>query len=109
MSEKYEQEQQDLKLLVENLQMQIASHEEERQNVNRFISLARKCTNVTELTAELLHELVAMVLVHAPDKSTGKRTQKIEVCFQYIGSIDELIFMSGPPPEEIQAISAKNR
>ena len=41
-----------------------------------------------ELTPEMLNDWVYKILVHAPDKCNGHRTQKIENYYNAVGSID---------------------
>ena len=36
----------------------------------------------------MLHELVEKVVVYAPDKPSGHRTQRIDVYYTFIGKID---------------------
>ena len=48
----------------------------------------RKYTELQELTAELLNDLIGRIIVHAPDKSNGKRRQKIEIFYKPAGIID---------------------
>lgn len=38
-------------------------------NVDRFLSIVKKYTNLTELTSEILHEFVDRIIVHAPTKA----------------------------------------
>ena len=45
-------------------------------------------TDPEELTAEMLNELVDKIIVHAPDKSSGHRRQKIEIYYKAAGIID---------------------
>ena len=35
------------------------------------------------LTPEIMHELVDKIVVHEPDKSSGKRVQDIEIHFRF--------------------------
>ena len=48
----------------------------------------RKYTDPKELTAELLNEWVDKLIVHAPDKSSGHRKQKIEIYYKAVGIIN---------------------
>ena len=48
----------------------------------------RKYTDPQELTSELLNDLVDKIIVHAPDKSSGHRKQKIEIYYNTVGIID---------------------
>ncbi|MBP3622699.1 MAG: DUF4368 domain-containing protein [Oscillospiraceae bacterium] len=44
-------------------------------------------SDLTELTPYALRELVKAVYVEAPDKSSGKRKQKIHISYDLIGFI----------------------
>ena len=45
-------------------------------------------SNLTELTPEIVHEFIDKIIVHAPDKSSGKRLQEIEIIYNHIGVFD---------------------
>lgn len=70
------------------LQENIKQEERQSINVDRFLSIVKKYTHLTELTPEILHEFVDKILVHAPDKSSGRRLQEIEIIYNYIGVFD---------------------
>ena len=38
---------------------------------------------VAQLTPEIMHELVEKIVVHAPDKSSGHREQRVETYFRF--------------------------
>ena len=42
-----------------------------------------KYEHITELTPEIMHELIEKIIVHAPDKSSGHRTQEIEIHYRF--------------------------
>ena len=48
-----------------------------------FIYEFLKYEHITELTPEIMHELIEKIIVHAPDKSDGHRTQQIEINFRF--------------------------
>ena len=52
-------------------------------DVNSFIKVVQKYEHITELTPEIMHELIEKIVVHAPDKSSGYRTQKIEIHYRF--------------------------
>lgn len=58
-----------------------SEYETEQKNV-------RKYTDPEELTAEILNDLVDQIVVHAPDKSSGHRKQKIEIYYKAAGIIN---------------------
>ncbi|MCL2056189.1 MAG: DUF4368 domain-containing protein [Oscillospiraceae bacterium] len=40
-----------------------------------------------ELTPTLLREFVDRIIVHEPDRSSGKREQKVEIHYNFIGDV----------------------
>ena len=88
LSEGYEKEQADLKQSVENLRRIVDAAEIQAVNVQSFLKIVKKYTEPTELTPALLREFVEKVVVHAPDKSSGHRVQRIDVHYTFIGAID---------------------
>ena len=57
-------------------------------NVQSFLKVVKKYTEPTELTPMLLREFVEKIVVHAPDKSSGHRMQRIDVHYSFIGEIE---------------------
>ena len=88
LSEGYEKEQATLKQSTEELRRTIAEVECQSDNIQSFLKIVKKYTEPTELTPALLHEFVEKVVVHAPDKSSGHRVQRIDVHYNFIGEID---------------------
>lgn len=88
LSEGYEKEQADLKQSVENLRTVVDAAKTQAVNVQSFLKIVKKYTEPTELTPAILREFVEKVVVHAPDKSSGHRVQRIDVHYTFIGEID---------------------
>ena len=88
LSEGYEKEQTDLKQSAEELREIVASAEAQAVNVQSFLKIVKKYTEPTELTPALLREFVEKIVIHAPDKSSGHRVQRIDVHYNFIGEID---------------------
>ena len=93
MSKTYEDEQAQLKVEIVNLQKEIEVQERQIEDLEQFIQRARRYTDLTELTPYALSELVKAVYVEAPDKSSGKRKQRVHIEYDLVGYIpvDELI------------------
>lgn len=93
MSKTYEDEQAQLKVEIVNLQKEIEVQERQIEGLEQFIQRARRYTDLTELTPYALRELVKAVYVEAPDKSSGKRKQRVHIEYDLVGYIpvDELI------------------
>ena len=83
MSAGYENEQKKLKADATDLTSFIDEAEQKSADVNSFIMVVQKYEHITELTPEIMHELIEKIVVHAPDKSSGHRTQEIEIHYRF--------------------------
>lgn len=41
-----------------------------------------------ELTPEILNDFLEKIVIHAPDKSSGKRKQEVNICYNAVGILD---------------------
>lgn len=87
MSSDYEQEQQALEVSSAELKREVETSNRETVNIKSFLKIVKKYTEPTELTADILHELVEKVVVHEADKSSGHRTQQIDIYYNFVGKI----------------------
>ncbi len=85
LSVNYENEQGELKNLIEKLSAEISETEEQSDNVERFISKIHKYFDLQELTPSVLNDMVKRVYVHAPQTIDGKRTQEIDIVYDLVG------------------------
>ena len=83
MSAGYEDEQKKLKATASKLTAYIDTAKQKSTNVNDFIKVVQKYEHITELSPEIMHELIEKIIVHAPDKSSGHRTQEIEIYYRF--------------------------
>ena len=83
MSAGYEDEQKKLRATVADLTAFIESAEQKSADVTAFIRAVQKYEHITQLTPEIMHELIEKIVVHAPDKSSGHRTQEIEIHYRF--------------------------
>ena len=54
----------------------------------RSEAIVRKYVRILELTPTIINEFVKKIIVHAPDKSSGHRRQKIELVWNFIGEVN---------------------
>ena len=83
MSKGYEDEQDRLKQAVNEFTKFIDTNEQKHTDVEQFLKIVRNRTEIKELTPEIMHEFIEKIVVHAPDKSSGHRKQKIEIHFRF--------------------------
>lgn len=85
LSEDYETEQDELKEKIELLNKEIQEFQENTDNIEKFIRTAKKYVGIEELTPAILNDMVKAVYVQKPDKSSGKRVQKVIISYNYAG------------------------
>ena len=88
MSENYEAEQEELNNTIIGLEDWIETREEMDDNLDQFLALVKKYVEIPDLTTTIVNELIKKIIVYAPDKSNGKRTQRIKIIFNFLGEVD---------------------
>lgn len=85
MSANYEEEQKTLESQIKELKAAINAEAENAANVDGFLKLVRKYTDIQELTAEVIREFVEKIYVYKAERIDGKRTQRIKIVWNCIG------------------------
>ena len=89
LSADYEKEEQELKVLASSLRKEVELEESKSADVDRFLSVVERCTDIPELTPCILHEFVEKIIVHAASDPKGKnRTQEIDIYYKGIGALE---------------------
>jgi maltooligosyltrehalose synthase len=83
MSKNYEAEQKELRQIIPELSQYIKASEQKNADTAQFIGIVRKYSEIPKLTPEIMHEFIEKIVVYAPDKSSGHRTQQIDICFRF--------------------------
>lgn len=88
MSATYEVEQQTLEKRVAELQILMDGAKQKAMNVEYFLSLVRKYTDIHELTGEIIREFVEKIIVFKAEKVDGHRQQRIQIIYNAIGAVE---------------------
>lgn len=88
MADRFEAEQAELKTQVDTLQADLSELEQESVNVDKFLAVVRKYTEVKELTPAIIHEFIDKIIIHQPDSPRKNRVQKVEIIYNNIGIFD---------------------
>lgn len=89
LSAKYQDEQTQLESKKQELQAKLNKSAQDTDGAEKWLSLVRKYTDLTELTAPLLNELIDKIVVQqAENDENGSRTQEIEIFYRFVGKID---------------------
>ena len=81
-------EQERLKLEIEVIEEWVEQREEMNDGLDAFIALTQKYVDVEELTQTIVNEYIKKIVVYAPDKSSGKRKQKVKIFFNFVDDVD---------------------
>ena len=87
LSFNYDKEQKELKTKIEQLSKEIDNTEKKTTDLTQFISNVKKYTEITELTPEILNELIEKILIHQAEKVNGKKVQEIDIYYRGVGII----------------------
>jgi hypothetical protein len=105
LSASYDTEQANLKRQNTTLQAELDTYNEDSQKTDRFIEIVKRYTAYNELSPEelttpMLNSFIHKILVYAPDKSTGQRTQQVDIHFNFIGNFNIPQEPTPPPTQE---------
>lgn len=87
LSAEYEAEQKELMEKVQTEQQEVDTYEQNKSDFDSFAVIIRKYVGITELTPAIVNEFVKKIVVHAPEKIDGKRSQKVDIVFNFVGEI----------------------
>ena len=88
MSADYEEEQERLRLEIGVIEEWVEQREEMADGLNAFIALTQKYVDVEDLTQTIVNEYIKKIVVYAPDKSSGKRQQKVKIYFNFVDDVE---------------------
>ena len=87
LSAQYEAEQKEIKTLASVLEQEIEDDAKQAVDVERFLNLAERYSELQELDAATVNELIDRIVIHNPERIDGREHVTIEVFFTYVGRI----------------------
>lgn len=90
MTETYEAEQAEILKRKNELKSFIEQAKGQSLNVDSFLKVVRKYTDITEITGEIIRNFVERIDVYKPEKVPGTRTKKQTICihWNFIGAVN---------------------
>jgi hypothetical protein len=88
LSSGYESEQETLEKQTAEMKTELERFDADSLRADKFLELAKRHTDFSELTVPLITEFIEKVIVHEADRSSGKRTQQVDVHLNFIGQFD---------------------
>ena len=90
LSAGYEAEQRELEEKVKSEQQEVDIYEQNKMDFDCFSAIIRKYVGIKELTPAIVNEFIKKIIVHAPERVNGKRVQKVDIVFNFVGEINFL-------------------
>ena len=97
----YEQEQAELKAVLETDTGELQAYEADSDHIASFLKLARKYRDTDELTTPMIYAYIEKIIVHAPEKINGERHMQLDIYLKFIGNFQ--VPQAAPTAEEIVA------
>ena len=88
MTADYEAEQERLKPEIEVTEEWLETQQTLSVDVDAFVALTQKYVDVPELTPTIVNEYIKKIEVFPPDKSSGKRVQKVKIYFNFVDDVE---------------------
>ena len=80
--------QERLKLEIEVTEEWLETQENMSADVDAFVALTQKYVDVQKLTPTIVNEYIKKIEVFPPDKSSGKRVQKVKIYFNFVDDVE---------------------
>ncbi len=85
LSVEYESEQAELQKQIKIFEEETNNFDSQQIDFKQFHEIVKKYVGIKELTPTIVNEFIKKIIVHAPDKSSRHRVQKIQIIFNFIG------------------------
>lgn len=90
LSDGYNAEQKTTVERLEQLKAEIEQLKSTAINVERFVALAHKYTDIREPTHEILRTFISKIVIHErPSRKKNEGEQRIDIYFTHIGSMPD--------------------
>jgi len=107
MSADYEDEQKRGAERIGQLQAQLKARDTEGSNTTKFLTLVRKYSDITELTANILNDLIESIVVYNAEGSGRKNSkQRVEINYKFVGVMQAQVQDMATSPQSDEKMAA---
>jgi hypothetical protein len=90
MHARFEAEQATLQARAEELATILDAEVKQEEDTERFLKLVREYSAPEALTAEIARAFIDKIIVHAAEGRGKDKTRKIEICYNFVGFVEEM-------------------
>ncbi|HEM3499946.1 recombinase family protein [Streptococcus suis] len=88
LSQTYEEEQKQLQISISDSTEKLAKQQEDSLNISKFMTRISKYTQVSELTIEMINELIDKIVIYKPTGTKRNRIIQIDIYYNFIGKLN---------------------
>jgi len=81
----YEVEQKHIKESINDLRSQLTEYKDKKNDTEKFLSIIRKYSNLKELDASSLNEMIEKILIYDTEMVDGEKQQRIDIYYKFVG------------------------
>ena len=71
-----------------DLETVITGQESRLGDVDKFLAVVRKYTDIQTLTPAITNEFIDRIIVHEPEKARGNRIQRVDIIYNGVGVVE---------------------
>ena len=88
MSNRFEDEQLEVKQQIKNLEKTVKEEESHELNSHKFLTAAKKWNEIIELNLKILQTFIDHIKVSHYEMVDGFKQQEIEICYKFVGNVE---------------------
>lgn len=88
LAKSYEDECNDLKTKIQELQNALASSVQDEEKLSKFLKVVKSYTEIEELTPEILNSFIEKIYIGETEKYNGRKMQEVEIIYKFVGAIN---------------------
>ena len=87
LAKSYEDEGNDLKTKIQELQNALASSVQDEEKLSKFLKVVKSYTEIEELTPEILNSFIEKIYIGETEKYDGRKMQEVEIIYKFVGAM----------------------
>ena len=88
LAKSYEDEGNDLKQKILELQNALATSVQNEEKLSKFLKVVKAYTEIQELTPEILNSFIEKIYIGETERYSGRKMQDVEIIYKFVGAIN---------------------
>ena len=88
LAKSYEDEGNDLKQKIVELQNALAASVQDEEKLSKFLKVVKTYTEIQELTPEILNSFVERIYIGETERYNDRKMQEVEIIYKFVGAIN---------------------